>query len=319
MSVHVHFDRPAGILVQNLAQELCGWIAIPKHARNQELEFAIDGAPVAPHFYRRPDVEREWGRWHVQGWTFWVDLTSSFQGARRTLEFSVRLGGQPVHKRHFYKSRSLMPQSKDGALYFMHIPKTAGTALRAYVDFAFSELSSLLVYGHFPGMNVADVTGTYRSVAKTRELFFGHFDFALIDELQDSNPKIITVFRSPDEVIRSYLRFHPDPVPVFLDNPLVRHVCGLSYAPPYGLIRAEHFELALRRVERLHVVQQHSLQQFADELSTTFGLARFPLPRINVGTRSQERVNMPFDISYDIRLYEACRHRWQPFSSFLDA
>ena len=319
MSVHVHFDRPAGPLVQNLVQEFCGWIAIPKHAKDQKLEFLIDGAPIAAQRYQRPDAERIWGGSHVEGWTFWLDQTTTFQRARRTLEFSVRVGGHPVYKRHFYKSRSLMPRDRDGALYFMHIPKTAGTALRAYVDFAFKEFASCMVYGQFPGVSVDEVTGTYRSMASSRELFYGHFDFALVQELRDNNPKIVTVFREPDELIQSYLSFHPDPVPVFLDNPLTRHVCGLSYAPPFGLIRAEHLDMALRRIESFHIVQQPCLQQFADELSLTFGLARFILPRVNVGSRTNAPSNLPFDISFDIKLYQACQHRWQPFLSFLDS
>ncbi len=308
--------------MQNLSQEFCGWIAISGHAKDQELEFAIDGTPVTAQCYRRQDVEQLWPGWYVRGWTFWLDLTPELRRARRTLEFSVRLGGQCLHKRRFYKSRSLMPEGNDGALYFMHIPKTAGTALRAYVDYAFKEFSSLLVYGHFPGINAGDIAGTYRSVARTRELFFGHFDCALPDELQDSNPKIVTVFRQPDELIRSYLRFGPDSNPIFLDNPLTRHVCGLSYAPPYGLITAKHLDLALLRIERhFHVVQQANLQQFADELSVTFGLPRFVLPRVNVNPNSDagEPPTMPFDISFDTRLYDACRQHWRPFSSFLDA
>jgi hypothetical protein len=321
VSVHIHFERPAGILVQNLAQEFCGWIAIPDHARNQQLEFAIDGRPVAADCYRREDVEQKWPGRHIVGWTFWLDPADTFRQGQRTLEFRVRLGGQWTHKRRFYKSRSLLPESKDGALYFMHIPKTAGTALRAYVNFAFSEFPSLLVYGHFPGLTVDDVAGTYRGVAKTRELFYGHFDFALARQLQDCDPKCVTVFRQPDELIRSYLSFNPDPNPVFLDNPLTRHVCGLSYASPYGLITAKHLDQALQLIERhFYVVQQPRLQQFADELSVMFGLERFLIPRINVsrGSEATEPPKLAFDITYDIQLYEACQHRWRSFLAFLD-
>jgi hypothetical protein len=317
----IHFDRPASFLVQNLGQEIGGWIAAPEDAKSLELQFTIDGCPVNLHSYRREDVERVHSGRHVIGWTFWLEPARTFQQPRRTIELRASLGDRWTYTRHFFKSKSLMSAGRDSPIYFMHIPKTAGTALRAYVDFAFSNFPSMLVYGDAPGVAAEHIAGSYRVFAKTREMFFGHFDFDLTRRLHDVHPKVITVFRPPADLVRSYLNFNVNPSPEFLDNPLVRHICGLSYTPPCGLIQGKHLDKALRLVdEHFHVVQQSELQQFADELSTGFGLPRFEVPRVNISPTDVQREHaLSANITYDAKLYEACLHRPRNFLEFLNA
>jgi hypothetical protein len=321
MSVQIHFDRPASFLLRNLHQEIGGWIAAPRHLQNHELQVLIDGSPITVHYYRREDVEQHLPGRHVIGWTLWLDPGRTFHHPKRTLEFTARLGDQWTYTRHFFKTRSLMSAGKDGALYFMHIPKTAGTALRSYVDFAFSEFPSLLVYGDHPGVDAVHVSAEYRQFAATRDLFFGHFDFDLTRRLHDEHPKVVTVFRPPHELVRSYLNFASDHAAEFLDNPLVRHICGLSYTKPAGLIAGKHLDKALQLIDRhFLIVQQNQLQSFADEVSSAFGLQHFTIPRINVGRADAPAAaaKVPFNTTFDEKLYSACLQPRRSFLEFLD-
>ena len=321
-SYHIHFDRPASFLVTNLSQEIAGWLAIPPPVAGLAPQFAIDGEAVVPDLYHRPDVEQRLREHHVIGWTLRLDPAATFRRERRTIEFSVRLADTLSYSRRYFKSRCLMPADHDSPLYFMHIPKTAGTALRQFTDFVFSEFPSMLVYGHAPGICPEHVAGSYRSFAKTRELFFGHFDFGLTRELSDKRPKVITVFRKPEELVRSYLRFNTEPVVEFLDNPLVRHVCGLGYGSPHGLVTARHMDQALRLIDQyFYVIQQNDLQQFADEVTTAFGLPHFGVPHINVTGAETDIVSseLPINLQYDTVLYEKCLQNSRSFIEFLDS
>jgi hypothetical protein len=321
-SYHIHFDRPASFLINNLGQEITGWIAAPKDAIELTPEFMIDGVVMPADVYRRADVEARMPAHVVIGWTLRLGPSITFRQPRRTAEFSVRFADRWSYSRRYLKSRSLMSEGRDGPLYFMHIPKTAGTALRQFTDFAFSEFPTMLVYGHEPGILPEDVAAAYGTFSRTRELFFGHFDFDLTRRLGDANPKVITVFREPSDLVRSYLNFSADPLAEFLDNPLVRHVCGLSSTSPPGLITGEHFEEALGLIDRnFYVIQQGDLQRFADEVTTTFGLPHFEIPRINVTETQVEPLANAFsvDLRYDMALYERCAQHSRSFVEFLDS
>jgi hypothetical protein len=321
MNVRVSIDRPASSLIYNAGQEFTGWLAYEASA-DQKPEFTIDGVPVNVTCYRREDVERILSRKRVVGWTFHLDPLRTFGQKQRTLELKVRLGDQWIHTRHFFKSKNLMAADCASSLFFMHIPKTAGTALRQFVDFAFSAYPSLFVYGDPPGLSLTQVLGPFREFAMTRELIFGHYDFGFARELYGSNPKVVTILRDPQELVRSYLDFVPEPAPQFVDNPLTRHICGLSYVEPFGLISAAHLEMALRTIDRhFYILQQDRLQEFADHFSQLFGLPHFAVPRINTADRNTriEGVKLPVDLRYDMQLYEACRNRSVNFLEFLNA
>ena len=318
-NVKFHVDRPASFLLNNLSQEFTGWLAVPKSFDMSALQFAIGGEPIDVQFCERPDVQQHRPDLLCVGWAFHLDHKVMFGQPRRTLELKVCRGDDCVYSRHFYKSKDLMPAGRNSPLFFMHIPKTGGTALRQFIDCAFGSLPSMLLYGDFPGFPLARFSDEHWQLAKTRELIFGHYDFDFVRSVTDVNPKIVIVFRKPLDLIRSYLLFNANPAPEFLDNPLVRHICGLSYTAPFGMISEHHLQMALHLVERhFYVLQQENLQQFADAVTTAFALPRFQIPQINQnpGVVTPPATALPFDVSFDQQLYDACRR--YPSSDFLE-
>src|SRR5262249_21753325 len=131
--VKVFVDHPRSCLLQNLSQDFSGWVVLPP-GESGLMEWLIDGAPGSAQVFGRPAVEGVFRGCRVNGWTIRQDAAQMAARKRRTLTLEFRVAGRPAFARSFYKSRHLMPEDADSPLFFMHIPKTAGTALRHFVD-----------------------------------------------------------------------------------------------------------------------------------------------------------------------------------------
>ena len=321
MEFHVHVDRPTGFLIKNLQQAFTGWLAVNETPSEAVPRFIVDGVEIEPALYPRADVEQVLPGMHAFGWTFHLDHNILARSKRRTLELVVRYG-QFEHRRFFFRCKELMHASNSSPLFFMHIPKTAGTALRQFVDFAFSGFPSLAIYGDYPGIVADQALDTYWAFTHSCELIFGHYAYDFAQTVHARNPKVITIFRNPEDLVRSYANFNADPNPVFLDNPLVRHVAGLGYDIPFGEVGPEHLNAALRIAERnLYVIPSDGLQDFADEISSAFATPSFEVPKVNQNMQlvnGSRETTMPFDVRYDNALYEACTSRSTSFTDFLD-
>jgi hypothetical protein len=194
--------------------------------------------------------------------------------------------------------------------------------LRQLIDYAFHEFPTLAIYETYPGISIPQAVDSLMGFTRSRELLFGHYDFEFVRALDEVNPKVVTIFREPAELARSYLAFNENPAAEFLDNPLIRHLCGLSYTPPFGLISERHLERALSIIERnVYILQQDRLQEFADDVSAAFALPHFTIPQINQSPAVDGSVQtaLPFDVSFDRQIYDACRERAGNFLDFLNA
>lgn len=320
MDTHLEFDKPTAPLLSNMAQQFSGWLAVSGNVRDEDIRFRIDGRPVNVQLARRPDAERVFSRRYVVGWSFLVAPDVLYDHPRRTLCLDVWAGDRKIYARTYCKSKNLMPETHSSPLFFMHVPKTAGTALRTFIDYAFRDFPILLVYGDAPGIGAAVASTTYLEFTRTREIIFGHIDYTFVRAVREVNPKVVTVVRDPDQLVRSYLSFHPDPRPFFLDNPLVRHFSG-NYSIPFGEVSAAHLDEAMRNIEAdCYVLQQARLQEFADEVTGMFGMPRYAMTRVNETPVSAgvKRLDLPIDLRYDRQLFAACRERKDDFVSFLN-
>jgi len=319
-AVTVHFDLPTSPLIFNLAQQFAGWIASAEPLDVAQLRFVAEGQPLVVEFRRREDVERAMpGSW-VSGWSCTLD-TFALRRTARSVNLQLLLSDRLLYSRMFLKTRHLLPGVHNAPLFFMHVPKTAGTALRHIVDYAFASFPSLLVYGDAPGVSSDEVISTYNRFVDSREILFGHFDFALAQQFGGAEPKVITVLREPKAMVRSYLEFTPEPAGQMLDNPQVRHLCGLSYQEPFGLVTRQHLELALRRsASNCYMIQQDRLQEFADLLTRSFGLPPYRVERVNETVAALPAASEPVsvDLRYDTELYATCRNVSRDFFEFLD-
>jgi hypothetical protein len=242
---------------------------------------------------------------------------------RKTLTFDVLLYGKCIFRRKFLKSRTLLDERAASPLFFMHVPKAAGTALRQFVDHAFRDFPSLFVYGDFPGVPAERMDALLPAFHNSRELIYGHFGFDFVEGCCRTNPKVVVVLRRPDALVDSYRRFATQASPGFFDNPYTRHLAGVSHALPHGDVSQAHFDRALRRLRtNVFPVFAEHLQSFVDELSEAFGVARFGIPEINRNDAPHAcdpARGMPARLQFDMQLYEAALGNTRGFFEFLDA
>jgi hypothetical protein len=317
----VHIDRPAGVLIQNLRQVFTGWMAVSDADDLGALRIEIDDNPVDVNWWVREDVGVRLQGLSTRAWSAQMDL-ERLDDKRRVLTFDVLLHGTCVYRRRFLKSRALLDERHASPLFFMHVPKAAGTSFRQFVDHIFQDLPNLFVYGHFPGITSDRVELLRQAFRDSRELVYGHIGFNFIQDFGGARPKAVLLLRDPHRLVDSYRRFAPQADTRFLDNPYVRHLAGAPASLPYGDVTQAHFEQARSRLDTcvfpLAITQ---LQSFADRLTEAFDLPRFPIPQINrndMPTRDGVH-GMPARLQFDEQVYAACMERQRDFFEFLDA
>jgi hypothetical protein len=92
------------------------------------------------------------------------------------------------------------------ALYFLHIPKTAGTSFRFWLMRLFKVEDTLDIH-HLPELeNVKDET------LKQHQFFSGHFGWRMMERAKTIGKKCdaLTVLRDPSDVYKSWLKYMPD-------------------------------------------------------------------------------------------------------------
>jgi hypothetical protein len=85
-------------------------------------------------------------------------------------------------------------------MYFLHIPKTAGTALREVVEKRYPKDRWIPVYWHDP-----EFLAEAQQRAHTAELIYGHFSYGF-HELLCAEGRYMTVLREPVDRVVSYFR-----------------------------------------------------------------------------------------------------------------
>ena len=88
-------------------------------------------------------------------------------------------------------------------LYYIHIPKTAGTSLRAFLRDKIYGSKMCEVYSDTRHWN----SEQYMAI-RDYEVFYGHFYFGFHWLLGDKNPSYVTVLRNPVERVISFYKHH---------------------------------------------------------------------------------------------------------------
>lgn len=108
--------------------------------------------------------------------------------------------------------------------YFMHIPKTAGTSLRAAVFGA--STTSVHIRQIYSGADVEGILKDKDSLSENT-ILFGHFSYGLHILLQDERPDYATVLRDPVLRVAS----------------LYNHHCRFESSPLHGLLNQRKLTL----------------------------------------------------------------------------
>ena len=155
-------------------------------------------------------------------------------------------------------------------LFFLHIPKTAGSTLNYIIKNNYREKAQEIRWHWTTWLGREDLEARLKKVDLTdKALVHGHFVFGFHELAKAPNGKYLTFVRNPlKKVISGFHHVKRDKKSLYHDdyksknieeylldknilendNGLVRRISGIGDQVPYGKIEAKHLELALRNI-----------------------------------------------------------------------
>ncbi|MGI8960750.1 MAG: DUF4118 domain-containing protein [Bryobacteraceae bacterium] len=316
--------------------EIYGW-AINPDTPNKPAKITahVNGRPVveALAVYYRPDVAEQFKCSGQHG--FYLDL-SQVSDADTDAIIDVRLSnGRSLQNAPIRAHLTRCRRSRKPTLLYMHIAKTAGTALRETILNNYKQSEVAYIYPEPPGFPVGDLRDLPLAQRAQFRFVVGHFQYGIHNEIPNEY-SYFSVVRNPLYRVRShynYLVEYKNPLvasdkhiktleevlegglTVDLDNLMVRCFAGVNekHFPP-GTINGEIYELARHHAEKefLYIGQQERLREaylfLQEKLGWNWSL---PPEMMNRGSYSREDRLVDSDAeliqrfnSWDFKLYE---------------
>lgn len=343
-SRHTALAQPLGDCCGHIGEvrggEIFGWAVNPDDPRQPAKVTAhVNGKPVAEALavYYRPDVAELLKCSGRHG--FYLDLTQACEGDMEAM-IEVRLSngrylqGGPIHAHLPRRTRT-----QACTLLFMHIPKTAGTALRETILNNYKQSEVAYIYPEPPGFPVQNLRDLPLGQRARFSFVVGHFQYGLHEEIPN-DCCYFTIVRNPLARVYShysYLVQHHSPlvcgnggiktlqevlengVTANLDNLMVRCFAGVDEKDfPPGSINDEVYDLARQHADKrfMYIGQQEYLAEAYSFLQARFQWTwEIPPEMMNRGSYAREEslsnpeteVIRHFNI-WDLKLYEHIRN-----------
>jgi hypothetical protein len=283
----------------------------------------INGRPVAQvaAVHYRPDVAQ---KRQAGSHGFYVDLSAHLPSqGEATVEVRYP-NGWPLPGCPKVARLTARPCARRHTVLFMHIPKTAGTALREAIAANYRQSELAYLYPSPPGFLMADLRALPLEQLRGLRMVIGHFQFGMHDWLPTA-AEYITIVREPVARVLSQYRFlcqtqGAGPVPpleqllerelsVNFDNAMVRCFAGVDereYGP--GCLNEGHYRRAVSNMRQAFVYVGHQ-----EHLSNAYrSLAKrydwqpdAPLAMTNV-SETKEDGEVPASLQEVVREY----NRW---------
>jgi hypothetical protein len=315
--------------------EVWGWAFNPENpAEAARVTAYVNGRPASEALavYYRPDVAELLNCSGRHG--FYLDL--SRKDAAKDAMVDVRLSdgrylqGVPVHTHLPRRDRAQTP-----TLLLMHIPKTAGTALRETILNNYKQSEVAYIYPDPPGFPVSNLRDLPLSQRAHFRLVVGHFQYGIHEDVPNDY-SYFTIVRNPLRRVWSqyqYMVEYGSPLLVIngrikslqevlesrltanLDNLMVRCFAGVDESDfPPGSIDAEIYDLAARHAQDafLYIGHQERIGDAYTFLQRKFGWNWSVLPEtMNSGSYASREQTGDLDAAlirrfnnWDCKLYE---------------
>jgi hypothetical protein len=316
--------------------EIFGWAINPDiPTKPARITAHVNGRPVvealAVHY--RPDVAEQFKCSGQHG--FYLDL-SQVSDTDTDAIIDVRLSnGRSLQNAPIRAHLPCRRRSRTPTLLYMHIAKTAGTALRETILKNYKQSEVAYIYPEPPGFPVGDLRDLPLAQRSQFRFVVGHFQYGIHNEIPNDYA-YFSIVRNPLHRVGShysYLVEYKNPLvardghiktleevlegklTVDLDNLMVRCFAGVSETQfPAGTISAEIYELARHHAEKefLYIGQQERLADAYSFLQAKLGWNwGLPPEMMNRGSYSREDRVAEADAelikrfnSWDFKLYE---------------
>ncbi|QEN86228.1 hypothetical protein FZC33_08605 [Labrys sp. KNU-23] len=209
----------------------------------------------------RPDVPAATNRPHALGWNVFFEPRKHLIGELGSILIEVAVNGSVVQRRyHRYEPR---PNSARPAIYFMHIPKTAGSSTRRALQ-SDPDIYLLEVYHQYPCLHEEQFATFTDGALDDVDIVFGHYMYGLHRHSGRAH-RYVSIVRDPvDHAISCYLYMKyvikderivacssifdafANIDDVTFDNYTTRYLAGYADQPKVG---PAQFEMALKNVD----------------------------------------------------------------------
>jgi hypothetical protein len=316
--------------------EVWGWAINPDApTKPAKITAHVNGRPVAEALavYYRPDVAHQFNCSGQHG--FYLDLRPVCDTETEAI-IDVRLSNglslQNAPIRAHLPCRRIVGRP---TLLFMHMAKTAGTALRETIVSNYKQSEVAYIYPEPPGFPVRNLRDLPLAQRAQFRFVAGHFQYGIHEEIPNDYA-YFSIVRNPLDRIRSHYSYfveYKNPLVACegrvktleevlegkltadLDNLMVRCFAGVDEREfPPGSINAEVYDLARCHAERgfLYIGQQERLREAYSLLREKFGWNwSVPPEMINRGSYSREDhlVHSETELikrfnTWDFKLYE---------------
>ncbi|MFL6353930.1 MAG: DUF4118 domain-containing protein [Bryobacteraceae bacterium] len=320
--------------------EIFGWAINPDMpSKPARITAHVNGKPVveALAVYYRPDVAEQFKCSGQNG--FYLDLTQVSEKETDAI-IDVRLSnGRSLQNAPIRAHLPCCRRQRTPTLLYMHIAKTAGTALRETILNNYKQSEVAYIYPAPPGFPIGDLRDLPLAQRAQFRFVVGHFQYGIHNEIPNDfayfsivrNPlyrvrshyNYLVEYKSPlvvrDEHVKTLEEVLEGRLTVDLDNLMVRCFAGIAETQfPAGTINAEIYEIARRHAEKefLYIGQQESLREAYSFLQTKLGWNwSLPPEMMNRGSYSREEPLSDADAqliqrfnSWDFKLYDHILH-----------
>ncbi len=261
--VKIYIDLPRAPVVTERIVTFAGWIASERAA--SKIDVIVNGRRHdCLHLSRRHDVEESTWAACILGWRCFSETESVMSGGQNALVFELVVDGR-VASKSFHRC-DLKPLSMPKQIiYFMHIPKTAGSSLRLSFEERTDAIKLLSVYPDSPFITREQLDTFSPLALDDTDIVFGHFNYG-IHRVSHRPYKYISIIRKPAAQILSYYMFAKYVVKepamatfgsifealdcsedIAFDNIFVRYLCGFFESEK---VTESHFIRAIQNYER---------------------------------------------------------------------
>lgn len=257
-----------------------GWVGGCAPHAAADIRFQVNGVPQVFTVQERPDVKAT-GRYEfVLGFSLELDVVAALHatpGATTgTVTFTIAAGDRTLYEsRHIVDPHLTMEREAAPVLFFIHIPKTAGTKIRSIIHRNYPKSRILPVYQSGVGINGTSLSMLSRTTLNRYDVVFGHYAHGLHQRF--SRPALYaTMLRDPvDLILSAYLfqrrtgaRSHHISLEEYIarerfcDNPMTRYLggCGMDKE----MVEEADYEAALRHLRSFAFVGRQD--RFAESM-----------------------------------------------------